>query len=1602
MSTEEDVLTDPISSDVQAVQVRLDVWKKALLDLARRNRVLYFSSSRAVRIRVVAPALADLYQKLILDERKLAFPTPADESVEEAELEPDGNEVQHDRIRQGDLEVDFDGHWVKDVVNLQKRLYRLRTDAQTMIHEQGINTLHMAFGLLEWSESREADERVTSPLVLAPISLSREKNRPYECRVYEDGDVVLNPTLLYKLEHDFGMDLPSLDPYDGFGEEPNLAGFFAAVEEVVRDKGWSVIKESWISHFAFQKLVMYEDLNEPSTAAEGARHAVIATLCEVGRDSTLPSDGFGVEAVEAKFDSPDAFPVVDADGSQLEVMSRVSSGVDLVVQGPPGTGKSQTIVNLISAAVRDRKTVLFVSEKKAALDVVYQRLEHAGLGELCLEMHSNKTNKRQVVAELYRAATSPPRDVEADVEGEFQERRRVRDRLRAYVDELHLPRDGRGRTAFLVQGQLAKLDAVPLIGTHLPVSSVRDLSAREESELLMAVQEVGASPVWTIAEAHPWAGAAPEEGSFFPVPQLRETLGSLLSALQRQRGMCASTDELCATRVCTQTLEEGERVSTILDALALTPKNADVWLLGLPSDRFLTVKQLLTDWSEVSSSLSLDLQDLDAAGGTSLLSDVDLLEELVARYLTIHRTKKFRYLSAQYRSDRDRLQQLCGRKIKFEPAVTLLEFARWVATEQEKRAKLESELRSIVGSQLSDREVGSLVSQLSWATSLRACWDGESVPEALLGRIAADPHTVADVARDLVAQCSELDGTLEPLSRWLKRMFPAGVRGREIGDIPLAELSTLVESLQSSADRLAEWLAFAGARSRAGDLGLTAFLDECAKRGIGGGMLHLTLQRGLSTQWLTEVYRDAETLAHFNFSSHEQLIDTFRTLDVALKDTATRVTLARARQRIPSPPPANEAKLLQKEYAKKRRHLPLRRLLPGVPRVLQGIKPCLLMSPLSVASYLPRGAFAFDLVIFDEASQVMPADAIGSILRGKQVVVLGDSRQLPPTNFFQVVDGDETDEDVEPSAADAAAFESILDIARGYLSESHLLWHYRSRDERLIAFSNRRFYEGQLITFPSAFEDGDTGVRFVYVEQGWYDRGATRTNREEAKRIAELVLDHFERHPGRSLGVIALSLPQRDAIDLELRRRRQSRPDLDPLFAEDREEPFFVKNLEAVQGDERDEIILSVGYGPSEPGGNPTLQFGPINREGGQRRLNVAITRARIRTTLVTSIQPHQLDSVAGSRWEGPRALAEYHRYAARGGRFEGEGEDLEQDPESDFEWAVYDALRARGFKVDCQIGSSGFRIDLGIRHPQHDGRYVLGIECDGVAYHSAKTVRDRDRLRQEVLEGLGWNIHRVWSTDWVRSREVAEQRIVEKLDRLVKLGDAGIRRVAPRRTPTSTRISGAEAKSDVPITADDRGSDERETMPEFSDRPVEFAAYRAYEASRDAPGARSYAPSSRAVAEHLEALVKVEGPVHEELVFRQLARVFGFQRLGSQIRTDLGRGAMLALQSARVERRGEFLWWAGQGEVQPRRHSAQRSRVIQEICDEELMAGVAEVLRQAGATRRDELAKMVLKAFGFDRTSSELSQRSDDAIEHLLISGRCGIAEGYVVLREV
>jgi hypothetical protein len=813
-------------------------------------------------------------------------------------------------------------------------------------------------------------------------------------------------------------------------------------------------------------------------------------------------------------------------------------------------------------------------------------------------------------------------------------------------------------------------------------------------------------------------------------------------------------------------------------------------------------------------------------------------------------------------------------------------------------------------------------------------------------------------------------------------------RARQLDDLcelgALTEVTELCDELAERVDELHDWTEWRAWRQQARHHGWDDLIDGLMSAHVEEAEVLPAFHRSYWNRRLEALYEDEPGLAEdLRGGAFQRWVDEFRELDRKLVRTGADRLIGRREQARTShvSTPGSEIDLLRREARKMRRHLPVRVLLSRIPTLLSELKPCLMMSPLTVSHFLSAD-HTFDLVVFDEASQVPPQDAINCVYRGQQLVVAGDSKQLPPTPFFQIAELDE----LAPEEEDASTqedMESILDSCGAFLTSHGLRWHYRSHSEPLIAFSNRYIYDGSLVTFPSVEHRSQRmGVAFVHVPDGIYDRGRTASNRREAQVVAGRVMHHLLDGTGRSLGVIAFNTTQANAIAEELDLLKIQHPELERHFRGGRLDDVFVKHLEAVQGDERDIIVFSVGYG-RDGNGKFTTNFGPLNKDGGQRRLNVAVTRARERLELVASVRSHDFQLSDGAS-AGARMLRDYIAYAEAGGQF-GDPADVDEgqpDWPSALEEQVAEAVAELGYHAAPNVGVGSFRIDLGVRSSGNPDRYLLGIECDGETYAQTPTTRDRERLRHEVLDALGWGpIHRIWSLDWVRNRAAEITRLCTALE-------AAEERARERRQPTELAVT-----DDVPPGTENGQPRERveRIVHELSSSGAAAhlpwtEVYVHADLGSHSSGYDFHETVNRRIqTDMLVELLAVEAPVSIDYAIRRIARAWGLRQAGHRV-VSAGRQAISqAGRRQAVEVRGEFLWRPGQTLTSvrvPDPADPETRREIDEIAPEEIDLAIAR-LREASAGLDDEhLSAQVARVFGFDRTGGRiravLEQRLD------------------------
>jgi very-short-patch-repair endonuclease/KaiC/GvpD/RAD55 family RecA-like ATPase len=763
---------------------------------------------------------------------------------------------------------------------------------------------------------------------------------------------------------------------------------------------------------------------------------------------------------------------------------------------------------------------------------------------------------------------------------------------------------------------------------------------------------------------------------------------------------------------------------------------------------------------------------------------------------------------------------------------------------------------------------------------------------------------------------------------------------------------------------LADWANFNAAKKECIDVGLGDFIVQVLETELPCERWEESFLRRFYLLFTESILRDRPILQKFRGTMQTEMVQRFRALDLLMIENAPNEIRAKLSANKPQSSwmqaGSAETTILRREYNKKRRIMPLRKLFRETANLIQTLKPCLMMSPITVSQLLDPAQYQFDLVVFDEASQIPPEYAGGAFLRAKQAIVAGDRQQLPPTNFFQTIEGDEFDDDEDDVIN--ASFESILNAfdSRGFRSLM-LNWHYRSKDESLIAYSNYHFYDNRLYTFPnSAANSPMTGLKFIHVKDGVYKRGVgARYNLKEAIVVADLVRGHLTTNPELSLGIVTFSLSQRKAIEEAIDALRKENPELNALFTYDTVEPIFIKNLENVQGDERDVIILSVGYGKDETG-KLTLNFGPINREGGARRLNVAVTRARYSLKLVASIEPEDID-LSRVDSQGAKLLRNYLEVARDGVKATYKDLKVYADAEfeSPFEESVYQALIRRSVQLVPQLGVSQYRIDLAVVDPKQTGRYLLGIECDGAMYHSALTARDRDRLRQQVLEGLGWKIHRIWSRDWIQNREAEIEKVLAAIN-------ASKQEISTKQVVKKNENIGKTNK-----LSDNGDSGEVLENPNGDTSPPGAVPYKRRRLQRQlhTGGDAILHTAINRIASAFVAIVDAEGPISRGVAKQRVVEAWA-TRKGKRISDYLDLAIAFASRNGYFTVKGNFLWPKGMILPPLRVHtSGLKTRAIQDIPPEEIVLAIRACVSGAVGITLDDLIRETCRLFGLKAT---------------------------------
>ena len=1507
----------------------IDMWKKKLLDLGKRNNLINYKDSKSSTLEVLSPAFSSAFDRIISNASIQIY----DDKFEESDDVFSDDKIDMNREQ-------FLMLFQKKVSSSQLLLYNqyqktkrilksLMKKASDAITERGVNILYIAFGFVAWKESAESNIEYKAPILLVPITISNDAvNKPYYIHHFDD-DINTNTTFQYLLENQYGINIPSYDDED-------LEEYISKIEEQVSTLGWKVIREARISIFSFNKLNMYLDLeNNASKISENPNVAAL-TNAEVNSDIFINND-----ELDEMSKTRDLFAkqhnVVDADFSQTEAIEYAMMGKSFVLQGPPGTGKSQTITNMIAELIYAGKKVLFVSEKMAALEVVYNNLKKAKLSDFCLELHSYKANKKDFIEDLYNTLNTPKTHVSSSADDNVTSMRSALDKINKYDSELYKiykPIDMSLYQLIGLANHYINTKEVPFI-----INDISSLGKEELSRNCNLVNKYASyeKSVGYNYKNHPLYGLNINDASYAFKLQLSKNLEDCKNNCSY---LIADLKEIKSNY--NLSLLTSSEIKDFIDFVRFCSNNnfTDNAIYNSQFiDSLISSIDELKELEDSINNISISIlkkydKDIFNQDFKELYDDFSIYGNSFFKRLFNSRFKFSNLKLASYRLNHkkvkyneaiDDLRLLMKRSNNLNKYDELIKLFKNASISQFKYLDtnwiLLKDLLNKLKSKLFDK---SLLSKDSYKDISFKLHDDKLINKLELNynKLINSENLIENIIDTNIFDYKNLNIT-DKMSKY---------------DLYLNNLSSLDV-----------WVEFNKLYKELLDNNLISFIDMVIKYNYSLDKISDYYKLCFYRQWIDFIFKNNSNLNNYSRFEHESDVKTFSSKDKMQLSLSRAIINEKLSKLRPDPliqMSGSPASILMREHEKKRKIKPIRMLMKEIPDFIQSLKPCFLMSPLSVSTFLPDD-MEFDVTIFDEASQVFPEDAIVAIYRAKQLIVVGDSKQMPPTNFFMASDND--DEEYDEEISDIDSYESILDLCTTTFPTKSLLCHYRSKDEGLINFSNKNFYKYNLVTYPSVHENRkDLGVDFVYVENGVLD-SRSKVNVLEAEKVVDLVFEHFRKYPKRSLGVVAFNIRQQDAILKLLDKRRANDPSLEDYFKKDVEEPFFVKNLETVQGDERDTIIFSVTYAKNDKG-QFALRFGPLNLVGGERRLNVAVTRAKLNVKVVSSIRAYDID-ISRVTNNGPKLLHDYLDYAEHGVTALDRAISVNENEEFDspFEQDVYEFLKDNGFDVTTQVGCSRYRIDLGLKRPETSD-YVLAIECDGATYHSSKSARDRDRLRQSILESMDWKFYRIWSTDWYKNNKVEKQALLEACKKALE--------------DNSNYNNGSNNEKTLDISYYLSKEDTKGSVKLF-DKYIPVDKNRTFYNANFAA----------------EEYTKVEGPVAVDYLLKHICNIWGYEKATQNVK-KIFKNNFISTSLCSLE--NGFLYGPDQKNYAMREKIGLYLGDINYVSDYEIRNGMYAAIEANVSCKKDALFAFVREQLGFVRVGDKITRKLESSFNLL------------------
>lgn len=1601
-----------ISAISQKQQItKLTQWERKLLDLSLRNMLINMRMTKAV-VPLLSSDICLLEDALSDGEEFQVMPRPAEMSISgdgglpvEAlgDLGPFADfialESRHHKLHSFYTE--------KELNSCLTKMYR---SAKTSMEENGASTLYLALGLLRWVESKKNGAVRYAPIVLVPVDIARKSASKGYAMHMRDEDAQINITLLEFLKQSYDLQIYGLNPPPMDEHGLDLPKIFAMIRQAVKELPmWNVVETGFIGNFSFSQFVMWNDIHSNSTFLENNK--IVRSLMKGAVDWEC--------AIPGTVDTDEACLPVTADASQLRAINMAASDVSFVLHGPPGTGKSQTITAMIANALTKGKTVLFVAEKMAALEVVQKRLEALGIQDFCLELHSNKSTKKAVLDQLKRGLEISALKTNTDYQERIQDIRKMREELDAYMKALHRKRRfGRSIRQLIDTYELIPEQNTSVRFDHAYVSILTesDLDHQRHSleRLVAAGKEIGHP------HNHPLQTVHKLEYSQRLKFDLESVIRQYMDSLSKLQTYVTDFAELLGLETPVSEREWKALIDyaqgvIILESIPSFLRQSDsveceftVPELYLSKQQEFEKKKtdMLRNWNENFLSIDMNIyRDKYDQANKKFFGKGKALEALRSELQTfasfIVETERI----PVYLTDVTVYQQESRRMRDAKEALPYewKEILKDNSTEEKLWAykinvmRQLQIIRQISGQVRTLENTGKLEIGISKAKELTTVWNHAQAAECEVSELL-------DVTFE-TGEAEWLDGRLK-----------------------------LCACILENASSIKDWIIYRKNSEECRERGLAPVCDVY-ENGLSHEEVIPVYLKSMYRSIILSVIEEEPILNEFTGAAFNEKIAQFKKLDQECMELTKEEMLCRLTNQIPSSQESvninKEMNILRRAISSNGRGVSVRALFEQIPHILTRVCPCMLMSPISVSQYLKADNDLFDIVIFDEASQLPTCKAVGVLARGKNAVIVGDPNQMPPTSFFAGNTIDEDNLEIED-------LDSVLDdcLALG-MPSAYLRWHYRSRHESLIAFSNKEFYENSMLTFPSV-NDRERKVSLVKAE-GFFDRGKSRINMGEAKALVAEVKRRYQNDTLRdqTIGVVTFNISQQTLIE-DLLQEEYEKDEAFDKWANEGAEPVFVKNLENVQGDERDVILFSIAFGPDSEG-KLSLNFGPLNKEGGWKRLNVAVSRAR-REMVVFTIMTADMINLKRTKSKGVEALRNFLDYVQKGW-MQGEYTNGRTQNEQGIMEHICQALTNAGYKYQKAVGHSRFKIDIAVISPYNEEEYLLGIMLDGESYRQSHNTKDREVDQISVLNGLGWELHRIWTMDWWDNSERELQKLMDLLGERKKIVyqksienqvDDPIKELHEDEETLHTdsnenyiedaqkvlkQRSEDEAVNKKGETAESEGivcgaqsfelknvtleemtkkvASHKQDLPTVTSEPAEairryyIEDYRCAEVEVTELTTADYVRKENAkqIAEKMQQIIDVEAPIEYERLVKKTLRAFHISRSSSQ--TLEATDKALKKVSAKTKRQAgiKFYWTKNQNpdlyNVYRKDSNLPEKRFADELCQQEVKNAVCFTLQENGALTKELLIKETIYTMGYSRSGAALTIAVERGIKY-------------------